>query len=81
MVCFDLESLFTNVPIKGAAQAELRKLESGTDLPDRTMLTPDQLTDFLNFALRFKYFQYKGSISLQTTKQRSHGNPGIRVYC
>ena len=52
MVCFDLESLLNNVPIEGAVQAVLRKLESGADLADRTTLTPDQITDLLNFVLR-----------------------------
>lgn len=40
MVSFDVESLFTNVPIDTAVQATLRKLENDPSLPDRTKLTP-----------------------------------------
>ena len=62
MVSFDIESLFTNVPIEGAVQAKLRKLQSDPDLPNRTNLTPTQIADLLNFILRSKYLQYTGSI-------------------
>jgi len=56
MVSFDVESLFTNVPIEGAFQAALRKLESDADVTDRTTLTPVEIADLLNFVLRSTYF-------------------------
>ena len=62
MVSFDVESLFTNVPIEDAVKAALRKLENDPGLPDRTNLTPTQIADLLNFVLRSTYFQYNGSI-------------------
>ena len=62
MVSFDVESLFTNVPIEGAVQAALRKLESDPTLTDRTTLKPAQIADLLDFVLRSTYFQYNGSI-------------------
>ena len=62
MVSFDVESLFTNLPIEGAVQAALRKLESDPTLADRTTLTPAQIADLLDFVLRSTYFQYNGSI-------------------
>ena len=62
MASFDVESLFTNVPIEGAVQAELRKLESDPTLADRTTLTPAQIANLLDFVLRSTYFQYNGSI-------------------
>ena len=62
MVSFDVESLFTNVPIEGAVQAALRKLECDPTLADRTTLTPAQIADLLDFVLRSTYFQYNGSI-------------------
>ncbi|KAL9958479.1 hypothetical protein ACROYT_G035496 [Oculina patagonica] len=62
MVSFDVESLFTNVPIDGAVQAALRKLGNDPSLADRTTLTPAQIADLLNFVLRSTYFQYNGSI-------------------
>jgi len=62
MVSFDVESLFTNVPIEGAVQAARRKLESDPGLTDRTTLTPAEIADLLNFVLRSTYFLYNGSI-------------------
>ena len=49
---FDAESLLTNLPIEGAVQAALRKLENDSDLANRTNLT----ADFLNFVLTSTYF-------------------------
>ena len=62
MVSFDVESLFTNVPIEGAVKAALCKLENDPGLADRTNLTPTQIADLLNFVLKSTYFQYNGSI-------------------
>ena len=62
MVSFDVESLFTNVPIDAAVQAALQKLENDPNFADRTMLTPAQIADLLTFVLRSTYFQYNGSI-------------------
>ena len=62
MVSFDVESLFTNVPIDAALQAALLKLENDPSLADRTTLTPAQIADLLKFVLRSKYFLYNGSI-------------------
>ena len=62
MVSFDVESLFTNVPIEDAVKATLHKLENDPGLADRTNITPAQIADLLNFVLRSTYFQYNGSI-------------------
>ena len=62
MVSFDLESLFTNIPIEGAVQTTLRKLENDSDLSNHTNLTPTQIADLLNFVLRSTHFKYNGSI-------------------
>ena len=62
MVSFDVESLFTNVPIEGAVQAALQKMENDAGLADRTTLAPVQIADLLDFVLRSTHFQYNGSI-------------------
>ena len=49
MISFDLESLFTNVPIESAVQAALRKLKNDSDLATRANLTPTQIADLLNY--------------------------------
>lgn len=46
-----------NVPIKGALQAVLWELESDADLADHMTLTQAQITNHLNFVLRFTNFQ------------------------
>ena len=74
MVSFDFESLFTNVPIEGAVQAVLRKLESDPTLADCTKLTPAKIADLLDFVLRSTYFQYNGSIYEQR-EDAAMGNP------
>ena len=61
-VSFDVESLFTNVPMEGAVQAASQKLENDRDLVNRTNLTPTQIADLLNFVLRSIHFQYNWSI-------------------
>ena len=61
MISFDIESLFTNVPIDTAVQAALQKLENDPSLADRTTLTPAKIADLLTFVLRSTYFQYNGS--------------------
>lgn len=70
MVSFDVESLFTNVPIDGAVQAMLQRLESDPSLADRMTLTPAQIADLLNFVLRSTYFQY--NISSITDRFRNN---------
>ena len=62
MVSFDVELLFTNVPIDAAVQAALQRLQSDPSIADRTTLTPAQIADLLTFVLRSTYFQYNGSI-------------------
>lgn len=62
MISFDVESLFTNVPIEETAQAALHELNNDPSLPDRTALTPTQIADLLNFVLRSTYFKYNGAL-------------------
>ncbi|XP_030849793.1 uncharacterized protein LOC115927720 [Strongylocentrotus purpuratus] len=66
MVSFDVVSLFTNVPIEGACNATLQRLQSDSNLSTRTALSPEQLTQLLEFVLRSTYFLYKGSYYEQT---------------
>ena len=65
MVSFDVESLFTNMPIEGAVKAALCKQENDPGLAGRTNLTPTQIANLLNFVVRSTYFQYNRSIYKQ----------------
>ena len=75
MVSFDIESLFTNIPINAAVQAALQRLENDPSLAGRTTLTPAQIADLLTFVLRSTYFQYNGPIY----KQKDSAAMGTRV--
>ena len=75
VVSFDMESLFTNVPIEGTGEATRRKLEGDPSLADHATLTPAQIADLLNFVLRSTYFQYSGSIYEQLHGGCSRGEP------
>ena len=58
MVFFDVESLFTNVPIEGAVQAALQKPKNDSDLANHTNLTPTKIADLLNL-VKFSKFRSK----------------------
>ena len=78
MVSFDVESLFTNVPIGQcivfAVHAALRKLEADPCLANGTTLTPTQIADLLDFVLRSTYFQYNG-LSYEQQEGAAMGSP------
>ncbi|XP_041471892.1 uncharacterized protein LOC121421288 [Lytechinus variegatus] len=60
MVSFDVVSLFTNVPVEAACDVALQRLEADANLPDRTDLSPTQVTELLRFVLKSTYFMYDG---------------------
>ena len=76
MVSFDIESLFTNVPIEEKSHDE----ESEPTLANHATLTPAQIADLLNFVLTSTYFQYNSSIYEQL-EGAAMGSPGFRGYC
>ena len=78
MVSFDVEWLFTNVPIDVAVQAAPQKLENDPSLAYRTTLTPAQIADLLTFVLRSTYFQDNGSI-YEKREGASVGSPVFAV--
>ena len=66
MVSFDVQSLFTNVPVDQALDVIHDKLSKDETLGDRTPLTPQQITNLLHTCLRATYFLYHGSYYEQT---------------
>ncbi|XP_071501364.1 uncharacterized protein [Diadema antillarum] len=47
LISFDVESLFTSVPVKDACATILKRLDSDRTLPDRTKLSPTEIHDLL----------------------------------
>ena len=66
MVSFDVEALYTNVPIDDALAIIKELLENDETLPDRTPLSPKNVLDLLEFSLRTTFFIFNGTYYQQT---------------
>ena len=66
MVSYDVEALFTSVPVKPAIAIIQKKLEADKDLHLRTALSPKQIMSLLEFCLTKTYFTYQGKFYEQT---------------
>lgn len=60
MLSFDVDSLFTNVPIDEALWIIEKKLRNDPKLADRTPLTIEQILQALQMCLRSIFFLYNG---------------------
>lgn len=60
LVSFDVVSLFTSIPVTYALEIVRERLEKDTTLIERTMLTPTDVVDLLNFCLSSTEFQFRG---------------------
>ena len=72
-VSFDVESLFTNVPIDAAEQAALQKLENDPNLADRTRWR-------LHRSLTFWPSYWDPYTSCITDRFTSNGESGFRCH-
>ena len=66
MVSYDVEALFTSVPVKPAIAIIQKKLEADKDLHLRTTMSPKQIVSLLEFCLTNTYFTYQGKLYEQT---------------
>ena len=66
MVSFDVQSLFTNVPIDKALEVIHKRLVDDETLEDGTTLTLEQATLLLGICLRTTYFVYHQQFYEQT---------------
>ena len=80
IVSFDVESLFTKVPIDVTVEAARQKLENDSSPPNCTTLPPSHIKDLPNIILRSTYCQYNGSIDKQT-EGAAIRERGFRCYC
>ena len=80
IVSFDVESLFTKVPIDVTVEAARQKLENDSSRPNCTTLPPNHITYLPNLILRSTYCQYNGSIDKQT-EGAAIRERGFRCYC
>ena len=60
LVSFDVESLFTNVPVEESIAIIKRRLPEDTTVEERTSLSRNTVVDLLDLCLKCTYFQYNG---------------------
>ena len=61
MMSFDLESLFTSVPVEPSIQIIKKLLEDDKSLHLRTKMTVNQISCLLEFCLKTTYFIFQGN--------------------
>ena len=66
MVSFDVESLYTDIPITDALLVIIDLLNNDTTLQDGTNMLPDQILELLEFLLRTTFFIFNGEFHQQT---------------
>ena len=74
MVSFDVEALFTSVPVESAISIIKKHLEEGKDSHQRTAMTVKQISCLLEFCLRTTYFTFQAKMYEQV-KSASMGSP------
>ena len=75
MVLFDVEALYTSVPIEDALAIIKELLENDETLSDRTPLSPKSVLDLLEFLLRKTFFIFIGTYYQQTEGVAMRGPP------
>ena len=76
MVSFDVETLYTKVPIDDALTIIKEVLENDETLPDRS---PENVLDLLEFLLRTTFFIFNGTYYQQTEEVAMGGPPSSMV--
>ena len=66
LVSFDVISLFTKVPINRAKEVAYNRLLGDQSLPERTMLSADEVITLLDLCLKATYLCYRGNFYQQT---------------
>ena len=64
-VSHDVVSLFTNTPIPQSIEIIKNRLQKDKSLKKRTLLTPDDIVELLNFILTTTYFVFRGQVYQQ----------------
>ena len=74
MMSFDVEALFTSVPVEPPIEIIKNLLEEDRTLHQRTSMTVNQITNLLRFCLTRTYFTFQGKIFAQV-KGAAMGSP------
>ena len=60
LVSFDMNSLFTKVPIPEALEVIQRRLKDDTTLDERTLMSPGTVCHLVNLYMTSTYFEFEG---------------------
>ena len=74
MMSFDVESLFTSVPVEPSIQIIKKLLEEDRSLHLRTKMTVNQISCLLDFSLKTTYFSFQGKF-FEQVKGAAMGSP------
>ena len=74
MMSFDVESLFTSVPVEPSLQIIKKLLEEDRSLHLRTKMTVNQISCLLDFCLKTTYFIFQGKF-FEQVKGAAMGSP------
>ena len=75
-VSHDVVSLFTNTPIPQSIEIIKNRLQKDKSLKKRTLLTPDDIVELLNFILTTTYFVFREQV-YQQKFGTAMGSPGV----
>ncbi len=65
IISFDVNALFTSVPVEESLTLIQESLEADPTLSERTTLSPQQVSDLLKMCLSTTYFKYDGEYNPQ----------------
>ena len=74
MVSYDVEALFTSVPVESAISIIKKHLEEDKDLHNKTAMTVNQISCLLEICLNTTYFTFQGKMYEQV-KEAALGSP------
>ena len=73
MLCFDVTSLCTTIPIDQALLIVKDLSEHDDKLAERTLFSPRQVLNLLDILLRTKHFKFNGDLYQKKNRQNSSG--------
>ena len=70
---YDVTALFTSIPVPSALDIIKKKLEQDAELPNRTIMSADNILELLGFCLNNTYFVFQETY--EQTKGAAMGSP------
>ena len=71
---YDVSALFTSIPVASAINIIKNRLKQDTELPNRTIMSANNIIDLLGFCLLNTYFLFQGQF-FEKTNGAAMGSP------